>query len=74
VVEMKTKYINSGGVFEITITTDPSGRTSIVVYEKNKCQLLVDVELPAKKGQDRDAFKPTVHISEGQGVEIQKMA
>jgi hypothetical protein len=63
---MKTRTIKSGHHFEINITTDRSGRTSIVVHD-NKFPYqetpLVDVELPAKEGQFKDSFKPIVKVA-----------
>ena len=62
---MNTKYIRSGIYYEIEITTDPSGRTSIIVTENpNSCsrKQIVDVELPAKEGYFKDSFKSSVKI------------
>lgn len=63
---MNTKIIKSGSYFEISITTDRSGRTSIVVHDNKfpyQDKPLVDVELPAREGQFKDAFKPIVHTT-----------
>jgi len=71
---MNTKTIKSGSQHTIDITTDRSGRTSIVIYEgfgyvnSNK---IIDVELPAKSGEYKDAFKPCVKIVKG--VEIEEI-
>lgn len=71
---MNTKTIRSGIYYEIDITTDRTGRTSIVVrgesldYRNNR-KTLVDVELPSKTGEYKDAFPPTVHVREGIDVE-----
>ena len=58
-----TKYIKSGSYFEVAITTDRSGRTSIIVHENPHLnnRIIVDIELPAKTGEFKDSFKPTVH-------------
>lgn len=67
---MNTKYIKSGTYVDIAVTTDRSGRTSIVVNGTNG--LLVDVELPCKTGEYKDSFKPTVKIAKD--VEVEKQA
>jgi len=66
---MNTKNIKSGTYFDIAVTTDPSGRTSIVVNNMYGC--IVDVELPAQKGEFKEAFKPTVKAKKE--VEIEKL-
>jgi len=70
---MNTRIIKSGSYFEIAITTDRSGRTSIVVNDNKfpyQDKPLVDVELPAREGQFKDAFKPLVKI--GKEVEVKQ--
>jgi len=67
---MNTKYIKSGTYVDIAVTTDRSGRTSIVVNGTNG--LLVDVELPAKTGEFKDLFNPTVKVSKE--IEVEKQA
>ena len=70
---MNTKIIKSGRYFEIAITTDRSGRTSIVVHNNvypYRQKPLVDVELPAQAGEFKNAFNPTVTVSKA--VEVKK--
>jgi hypothetical protein len=69
-----TKIIKSGIYFEIAITTDRSGRTSIVVTDnrRNCPQPIVDVELPCKTGEYKDAFKPSVKVQKAE-VEIEEV-
>jgi hypothetical protein len=63
-----TKVIKAGSHFEIAVTTDRSGRTSVVItknplsYQSTK---VVDVELPAQTGEYKDAFPPTVKVGNG---------
>lgn len=68
---MNTKYIKVGQYFEIAITTDRTGRASIVVHEyphlHNKT--IIDVELPCKMGEFKDAFKSTVKVTKDIEVE-----
>jgi|GEM_PF-4741852 hypothetical protein len=61
---MNTKYIKVGNHYEIALTTDRSGRTSIVVHEKPHWnnRTIIDVELPAKTGEYANSFKPTVKV------------
>lgn len=70
---MNTKYINSGSAYEIAITTDRSGRTSIVVHEGPNSpsrRQIIDVELPAKTGEWKDSFKPIVHATKEIELEV----
>lgn len=66
---MNTKYINSGSR-EIEITTDRSGRTSILVkgepldYRNNR-KTIIEIELPANKGESKEAFEPVVKVAKG---------
>jgi hypothetical protein len=61
---MHTKIIKSGIYWEIAITTDRSGRTSIVVHDNKPYGApLVDVELPARSGEFKDSFKPKVEAT-----------
>lgn len=71
---MNTKYLQSGSYYEIAVSTDRSGRTSIVVTENPHLHNspLIDIELPCKTGQHKDAFKPTVHKKKE--VEIREMS
>jgi hypothetical protein len=69
---MNTKYIKSGTYVDIAVTTDRSGRTSVVVTETVHSSVLVDVELPAKSGEFKDLFNPTVKVSKE--VEVEKQA
>jgi hypothetical protein len=59
---MNTKYIKSG-CFEIALTTDKSGRTSIVVRNENTGSEIIDAELPAQKGEYKDSFRPTIKVT-----------
>ncbi len=71
---MNTKIIKSGSYFEIAITTDRSGRTSIVVNDNKfpyQEKPLIDVELPAKEGEFKDSFKPSVKIAKDVEVKQQ---
>ncbi len=65
---MKTKTIKSGIHHTVDITSDRSGRMSIVVYADFK--KVIDVELPPKTGEFKDVFKPCVRIF-GKDVEIE---
>lgn len=66
---MNTKIIKSGD-YEIEITIDRSGRTSIVIktepfdYRGNG-KTLIDVELPAETGEFKNAFEPVVKVAKG---------
>ena len=72
---MNTKNINSGRYFRIDITTDSSGRTSIIVKENPSTmsqKTIVDVELPSKSGEFKDSFIASVEVAEGIEVKPQK--
>jgi hypothetical protein len=70
----KTKYIKAGSHFEVAVTTDRSGRMSIVVTEKPYLhnRTIIDVELPAQTGEYANAFKPTVHKTKD--IDIKEMS
>jgi hypothetical protein len=63
----KTKYIKAGSFYEIAVTTDRSGRTSVVITANLHLHntTIVDVELPCKTGEYKDAFPPTVKVASG---------
>jgi hypothetical protein len=67
-----TKIIKAGSFFEVAITTDRSGRTSVVVsevtghnYRGSVSTTIVDVELPCKTGEFKDAFPPNSQSKTG---------
>lgn len=65
---MKTRIIKSGRYFEINITTDVSGRTTIMIYDNKipfQQKALIEVELPAKTGEWKDNFNAIVKVAEG---------
>ena len=71
----KTKYIKSGIYYETEITVDREGRTSIIVKSepfdyRGNSKTLVDIELPNKTGDSKDAFKPIVRVNKGLEIEI----
>jgi hypothetical protein len=68
-----TKYIKAGNFFAIAITTDCSGRASIVVHENPHLhnKTIIDIELPCKRGEFKDAFKPSVKVTKE--IEIEQL-
>jgi len=73
VTEMNLKYLKSGSHYKIAIITDNSGRTSIIVTENPHVnnRRIIDVELPAKSGEFKDSFKPTVKTK--REIEIEEL-
>jgi predicted ThiF/HesA family dinucleotide-utilizing enzyme len=61
---MNTKYIKAGNFVEIAITTDRTGRTSIVVHDNPRLynKTIIDVELPCRTGEYQYSFKPIVKV------------
>ena len=59
------KTIKSGN-YKIDLTTDGSGRTSIVVKLMSgmRSKTMVDIELPCTKGEDTASFAPRIVYDE----------
>ena len=71
---MKTQYIKAGKHYEVAITKNRQGRMSIVIYNGVGWgqKQIIDVELPCKTGEYKDAFNPTVTVNESITVEVKK--
>lgn len=71
---MNTKYIKAGNYFEVAITTDRSGRASIVIHENPHInnETIIDVELPCKTGEYKDNFKPVVRLQKAK-VDVEEL-
>lgn len=72
VMHMKTREIESGIFYRTMITTSSDGRTSIVVFDDALYKRLVDIELPCREGEYKDAFKPMVRVHKDVEVEFLK--
>lgn len=67
---MKSKHVKISANRFVEIYYENTGRLSLLVKDGGSWnpQTVVDVELPAMKGEHENAFKPTVKI--GSGVDV----
>lgn len=73
-----TKIIKAGVFFEVAVTVDRTGRTSVIIsevkghnYRGSVSETVVDVELPCQTGESKDAFRPSVKVKNGIDVKIE---